>query len=247
MKITKQQLRRIILEELTMSSVDKLSPKEVETEMRKLRRRKYNQDDLSDQEEELLNKLNDINNRNRKGVRHEGVKIGRDEIRKMIQEEKQKLIAELGFPPGRGQRELPRGRGYDALVSRLADEVSAMIGNGLTREDAMQTVLTREDLHNDAMIRGHIESELRDEMVPVPANESRVYKLNKATAKRLAETVKSKLISEVMQADPLDYEEVFDIAVDPNDKREIMIKLADRGLQFDEDAYLDALDDYLRR
>jgi hypothetical protein len=175
------------------------------------------------------------------------MKITKQQLKRIIREEKEKVMDELGFPAGRGQRELPRGRGYDALVSRLADEVSAMIGNGLTREDAMQTVLTREDLHNDAMIRGQIEAELRDEMVPVPANESRVYRLNKRTAKKLAETIKRKLMNEVMQADPLDYEEVFDMAVDPNDKREIMIKLADRGLQFDEDAYLDALDDYLGR
>ncbi len=47
-----------------------------------------------------------------------------------------------------------------------------------------------------------------------------------------------------MKADLLDYMDIFDTAVDPYNKREIMIKLADQGFTFNVDTYEDALDDW---
>ncbi len=114
------------------------------------------------------------------------MKIAKKQLQKIIREE-------IGWAPGRGQRELPRGRGYDALVSRLANEIGDLEMSGVEREEAMLQVLTREDLHNDAMIKGHISSELEDNVVAVPANESRTFKMNKKRIRAIIESVTKRL------------------------------------------------------
>ena len=50
-----------------------------------------------------------------------------------------------------------------------------------------------------------------------------------------------------MEADILDYVEILEMAKDPEDEREVRIKMADAGFKWNGDTYLDALDDYFDR
>jgi len=90
---------------------------------------------------------------------------------KITTKQLKRIIREYGEPyvPGSGQREVPRGDGFRSMIARLAQETMEYYSGenfgasgpaGMTLEDAMEQVLQDEDLHKDAMVRGHLRSEL---------------------------------------------------------------------------------------
>lgn len=113
-----------------------------------------------------------------------------------------RIISEYGEPyiKGSGQREVPRGDGYRMMIANLAQDVleyysDTNIGPGVfdNLEDAMEQVLQDEDLHKDAMVRGHLRAELSKSQ---QIQEGIKMKLTKNQVKRLIREEHQKLIKE---------------------------------------------------
>ena len=76
-----------------------------------------------------------------------------DRIRSIIRE-----YLEQEYVPG--QRALPRGRGYEALLDDLAIRVEELFNANYSLDDAITKILRAEDLYTDSWTRTQLKAKL---------------------------------------------------------------------------------------